>query len=358
MIHKKFVCAIFALVIGLFVSGCSQDEQVEMVVEDTSAMSSEQVLKEVMPVLQGFLNAQYDYVTDKNLNPKWNEYLLTGGDTLTAHLEEHKRLMQLLDGSKYVSYTSQVTGHESTRVSQSGEEWLLENVSDYYSIAYKSSLTTEGRLPYTFLVKKIDGKWRIIEWTDHHIVYDGGRWTTAKEDWPEELFISEGRKVTTRAATFPPVPAKPNLKRLGVKNYALTHWNNPNSKYVNFASMGGDCTNFVSQCLYEGGGWSMDNSWYYYSSSNRSTSWAGASNLQSYLAKSSRVNSSSEVYEIGDIIQKLSGSSACHSMVITSTQDGYPCVTYRSTTGGEDKNVKITNLSGKKCWKLKLWNLA
>ena len=37
-------------------------------------------------------------------------------------------------------------------------------------------------------------------------------------------------------------------------NYAKKHWNNYNlSKYANYNSVGGDCANFVSQCLIAGG---------------------------------------------------------------------------------------------------------
>ncbi|HFL3113412.1 TPA: amidase domain-containing protein, partial [Clostridioides difficile] len=55
--------------------------------------------------------------------------------------------------------------------------------------------------------------------------------------------------------------------------------NNAPSPYYNFQKDGyGDCANFVSQCLHEAGVtfWTNNNPWYYYSTSNRSPSWAGA----------------------------------------------------------------------------------
>ena len=45
-----------------------------------------------------------------------------------------------------------------------------------------------------------------------------------------------------------------------------------NSAYRNFNPDGGDCANYASQCI-RAGGMPMDNGWYYYSSSNYSTSW-------------------------------------------------------------------------------------
>lgn len=47
--------------------------------------------------------------------------------------------------------------------------------------------------------------------------------------------------------------------RVAAVRYALRHWNNPNPDYGNFdeVGVGGDCANFVSQCL-RAGGWPMD----------------------------------------------------------------------------------------------------
>ncbi|MCR4932939.1 MAG: amidase domain-containing protein [Lachnospiraceae bacterium] len=51
--------------------------------------------------------------------------------------------------------------------------------------------------------------------------------------------------------------------RLDAKNYALQYYNGTNSSYPNLRYLGGDCANFVSQCLHAGGK-SMSGSWYIY----------------------------------------------------------------------------------------------
>lgn len=62
--------------------------------------------------------------------------------------------------------------------------------------------------------------------------------------------------------------------------YGSSNSKNPApSPYYNFWRDGhGDCANFVSQCLSQGGVqfWKNNNPWYYYSVNNRSSSWAGA----------------------------------------------------------------------------------
>ena len=59
-----------------------------------------------------------------------------------------------------------------------------------------------------------------------------------------------------------------------------------NPAYGKFDEMGGDCTNFVSQCLYAGCGVmneSPDTGWYYHGMSRRSPAWTGVAFLRRFL---------------------------------------------------------------------------
>ena len=65
-----------------------------------------------------------------------------------------------------------------------------------------------------------------------------------------------------------------------------------NPAYGNFDLLGGDCTNFVSQCLYAGAG-VMDFSspvygWYYLSLDDRTPSFTGVEYLWNYLLRKDR----------------------------------------------------------------------
>lgn len=85
-----------------------------------------------------------------------------------------------------------------------------------------------------------------------------------------------------------------------------------NPKYANFDGMGGDCTNFASQCLYAGG-CKMNNTptfgWYYYSLNNRAPAWTGVQYLQNFLLRSAKdIGPHAKVVELneldpGDLIQ-------------------------------------------------------
>lgn len=64
-----------------------------------------------------------------------------------------------------------------------------------------------------------------------------------------------------------------------------------NPKYKNFDGMGGDCTNFASQCLFAGCGvmnTTPDVGWYYYSLANRAPAWSGVEELYRFLTTNAR----------------------------------------------------------------------
>ena len=59
-----------------------------------------------------------------------------------------------------------------------------------------------------------------------------------------------------------------------------------NPAYYDFSELGGDCTNFASQCLYAGSG-VMDHTptfgWYYISGNQKSPSWSGVPYFYNFL---------------------------------------------------------------------------
>lgn len=116
--------------------------------------------------------------------------------------------------------------------------------------------------------------------------------------------------------------------------YALNHANSKdyNKNYADFNDYGGDCTNFISQCLKAGGikqhvGTAYSgNCWFYKTSTNRSSTWTGADKFRKYVTgNSSKINmpgSSWGSVTFGDIIQLMSGSSAYHSLIVSGVAYG------------------------------------
>ena len=69
-------------------------------------------------------------------------------------------------------------------------------------------------------------------------------------------------------------------------NYAKRWALSRNPQYYNFDSVGGDCTSFVSQCLYAGSkkmNYNHVNGWYYNNGYDKSPSWSGVEFLYKFL---------------------------------------------------------------------------
>ena len=84
-----------------------------------------------------------------------------------------------------------------------------------------------------------------------------------------------------------------------------------NPDFYNFNALGGDCTNFASQCIYAGApvmNFTPTFGWYYRSLNDRSPAWTGVQYLYNFLVNNEGVGPfAKEVplseLEVGDIVQ-------------------------------------------------------
>ena len=113
--------------------------------------------------------------------------------------------------------------------------------------------------------------------------------------------------------------------REAVYEYAKKWAYGRNPKYYNFDPVGGDCTNFVSQCIYAGGiqmNYDRNNGWYYIDGNNKSPSWTGVEFLYSFLATNNNLGpkgeeTTIEKLEIGDVVQlSFNGQMFSHSLIV------------------------------------------
>ena len=108
------------------------------------------------------------------------------------------------------------------------------------------------------------------------------------------------------------------------KEWALSR----NPKYFNFDGIGGDCTNFVSQCLYAGSGVMNETpiiGWYYHSAENRSASWTSVEYLYLFLKNNMGIGPFGKFVNQdglmkGDIIQLGNGDVFYHSLFVLATE--------------------------------------
>jgi hypothetical protein len=138
-----------------------------------------------------------------------------------------------------------------------------------------------------------------------------------------------------------------------------------NPAYYDFSSLGGDCTNFASQCIYAGAGvmnYTPTFGWYYISPANRTASWTGVQFLYNFLINNESVGPyAKEVSEEealpGDIIQLGSrDGNFYHTPVITEVSPRIlvaahsddsldrPLDTYRFA------NIRFLHIEGVRTW--------
>ena len=108
------------------------------------------------------------------------------------------------------------------------------------------------------------------------------------------------------------------------RKYALL----PNTKdWKNYEAYGGDCTNFVSQCLFAGGipfdhqGKYVTQKWYWYSDQYRTPSFTSADALKTYMLSNDGFGLVAQVgdmqsMKIGDIVQLGDLEKTTHSMLV------------------------------------------
>ena len=111
-------------------------------------------------------------------------------------------------------------------------------------------------------------------------------------------------------------------------HYALRWALDRNPAYYDFENLGGDCTNFTSQCLFAGSGRMNprpDTGWYYRSLSDRAPAWTGVKFLQDFLLTNAGAGPYAAVTELaqvepGDVIQLSVNGGFYHSLVVVQSE--------------------------------------
>ncbi len=111
-------------------------------------------------------------------------------------------------------------------------------------------------------------------------------------------------------------------------NYARVWAYSRNPRFYDFADIGGDCTNFASQCIYAGAGvmnYTPETGWFYITANDRTPSWTGVEFLYDFLVNNLSVGpygeevSDREAFP-GDIIQLANAEGDFyHTLVIVDT---------------------------------------
>lgn len=132
-------------------------------------------------------------------------------------------------------------------------------------------------------------------------------------------------------------------------------------KYYDFSSIGGDCTNYISQCLYAGSNimnFAPVTGWYYVNANNRTASWTDVDYLYKFLSNNKGVGPFCEQINqnelsLGDLVQLgNSETDFYHSLIVTKI-DNYKNI-YLSSHSIDRLNQPIQTLNFNKIRYLKI----
>ena len=116
-------------------------------------------------------------------------------------------------------------------------------------------------------------------------------------------------------------------RRLNAVLYAHRWAYGRDPQFYNYEAIGGDCTNFASQCIYAGTGVMNETplyGWYYINANNKSPSWTGVEYLYDFLTRPraslgpvAHATTDLRDAQLGDVIQlRFNGSTFQHSPVV------------------------------------------
>ncbi len=123
-----------------------------------------------------------------------------------------------------------------------------------------------------------------------------------------------------------------------------------NPEYYNFDGIGGDCTNFASQCLYAGSrvmNFTKDFGWYYISINNRAPAWSSAEYFRRFLLDNRGEGPFAAARKItqlesGDFISLSDGENIYHTLFVVDIIDNMP---YVAAHTNDAYNIPISSYS-------------
>ncbi|MEU4086519.1 amidase domain-containing protein [Streptomyces aureus] len=267
----------------------------------------------------------------------------TENTALTSLHGTRSRLAAL--GEAYSAADTKVTVNRTRVKGPLATAWVTETTTlTYRRIRGDEPPTTGFRAHHVLTFAALpDGTWKLLS---ERSTDKGPR--QVNEPVPTTLRRAPMAAVDApRAATTYPAPANPKTLTGGpydyaaMATYAETYWKNYNPAYRSFNSVGGDCTNYLSQSL-KAGGWTTvassgeEYGTWNYTASTQTDTWVGVNEWSWFTQTAKRSTPLANIYQmdVGDVMQMDfdKDGSKDHSMITSyRSASGVPYVTYHDT---------------------------
>ena len=177
--------AVLALVmVAFYFVGCSaSDEQnIQAPSKPMARYKAQEVVKETLPLIDAFIDAQYRYALGKDSIPLWDQYLINPEPNLKQRIDH--AVYNRKGGAEILSYSGYFKTTEYSKISFKKDRWVLDNVVLWYELPQgkpSNPIREQGGMSYWFSVQKnAQGEWKILSWRDDVDVLPGSAW-----DYPE-----------------------------------------------------------------------------------------------------------------------------------------------------------------------------
>ena len=169
----KKICSLIVLVLVMVVSysvGCSASDgqNIQAPSKPIAKYKPQEVVKETLPLIDAFIDAQYRYALGKDSVPQWDQYLVNPEPNLKQRIDRAVYLRK--GGPEMLSYSGHFKAVEYSKIFFEKDRWILDDVVLWFELPQgdpKDPIMTQGGMNYQFSVKKnAQGEWKILSWRD------------------------------------------------------------------------------------------------------------------------------------------------------------------------------------------------
>ncbi|MHC6180390.1 amidase domain-containing protein [Clostridium sp. JNZ X4-2] len=352
----------------------------------------ERVLKIIMAILVVFLTCPFENIQGKEIDEKdeiinstkkifrdRNEAILNGnlkliessydknttyGTWAYEHEEKKMKYLKNWEEKQGVKFTEIIPNIVIKRVRKKDDRFSVNLIcsTEYryiYEGAPKAVNSCRIGTSHVINIAKKDSRWIITkEWYKDPFA-DSLNLENLKGDSVKQYILSQSKRDFSNITDRRKSSMEYSGRYCGIaseEQYGYTY----NKKYRNYNSQGGDCANFASQVLHEGGRFKKNSMWNY-DRSGATSSWLNADGFKNYMIYSGRASviahgSYEKVYKAsykllpGDFIAYEKKGDITHISVVTDADSkGYSLVSCHNTDrnrvpwdlGWSDKNIKF-----------------
>ena len=217
--------AVLALVIvASYFVGCSASDgqNIQVPSKPMAEYKAQEVVKETLPIIQAFVEAQYNYALGKDSVPQWDQYLVNPEPNLKQRID--RAVYNRKGVAEMLSYSGHFKTTEYSKISFEKDRWVLDNVLLWFELPQgdpQDPIMTQGGMNYQFSVKKnAQGEWKILSWRDDVNIFPySSAW-----DYPKTEYTTETAPKVERASSTSARYSSWYDRYMAIES-PLWHWN-------------------------------------------------------------------------------------------------------------------------------------